>query len=206
MIINKTYDKSLWLMLCSDKLNRKKIVDFINSIPSELYNKLRVSLGFYVDKKRNFSITKNDELYKSFLSSEVRTTGDMRYWYTFDTKTGALNFGESIICDGEEYNTFCMTIYPLNDDMLNDKKEYNDCLVGEITNSYLDNYENEIVYFHLIRFSFCDIIVSSSRDKYNKNKYRLIDMDNMPNNYTLSNLNNECNVKKLIRGKQKNSR
>ena len=202
MIINKTYDKSLWFMLCSDRVNRGRIVDFINKIPKELYDKLRISLGFYVDKEMNLSITKKDELYKSFLNGEVITSGDMRYWYMFDTKTGALNFGESIINDENEYNTFYLTIYPINDNVLNDKKEYNDCLVGEITNCYFDECSSDTVSFHLIRFSFCDIMVSSCKDyPYNKNSYRLIDIDNMPSTLTLNNLSDNCSVKKLIRGK-----
>lgn len=201
MLINKTYDKSLWFMLCSDRENRDRIVEFINRIPMELYDKIRISLGFYIDKENIFSITNNDEFYKSFLNGEVRTIGDMRYWYMFDTKTGTLNLGESIIDGEDEYNSFIMTIYPINDRILNDKKEYNDCLVGEITNCYLDEY-SDTVSFHLIRFSFCDIIVSSCKNYlYNKNKYRLIDIDNMPNNFTLNNLGSKNSVKRLIRGK-----
>ena len=202
MIIHKNYDRALWFMLCSDRVNRERIVEFINKIPMELYNKLRVSLGFYVDNDMNLSITNNDEFYKSFLNGEVRTFGDMRYWYIFDTKTGALNIGESIIDGKEEYNTFYMTIYPINDNILNGKKEYNDCLIGEITNCYFDEYISDIVSFHLIRFLFCDIVVSSCKDyTYNKNKYRLIDIDNMPNNCVLSSLKSKYSVKKLIRGK-----
>lgn len=201
MIINKTYDKSLWLMLCSNRVNREIIVEFINKIPKELFDKIRVSVGFYIDKENIFSITKYDEFYKSFLSGEIITTGDMRYWYMFDTKTGALNLGESIIDVENEYNSFIMTLYPINDGVLNDKKEYNDCLIGEITNCYLDEY-SDTVSFHLIRFSFCDIVVSFCKNYlYNKNKYRLIDIDNMPNNFTLNSLENKNSVKRLIRGK-----
>ena len=167
------------------------------------FNPANASLGFYVDKKMNLSITSKDEFYKSFLNSEVKTIGDIRYWYMFDTKTGALNLGECIVDDDQnEYNTFYMTIYPISDNVLNDKKEYNDCLVGEITNCYFDECSSDTVSFHLIRFSFCDIMVSSCKDyPYNKNSYRLIDIDNMPSCFTINNLNNKNSVKKLIRGK-----
>ena len=203
MIINKTYDKTLWLMLCSDRINRKRIIDFLNVIPIDLYNKIRVALGFYVVKENNFSINKSDELYKSYFNGEVKTSGDMKYWYMIDSKTGALSLGEKLL-DGEcEYDFFHMVIYPFDDRILKNDS-YNDYFIGEITTGYLDDYSldkfDDTIKFHLISFSFCDIVVSLYSE--NRNKYRFVDIDKIPDKYSLSNLKDEDSVKKLIRGKK----
>ena len=206
MIINETYDKSLWLMLCSNSVYREKIVEFFNSVPMELYDKLRISLGFYVSKEMNFSINRYDEFYKSFLTGEVKTSGDMRYWYMIDPKTGALSFGESVIDEEDEYGLFHMVLYPIDNKLLLNNREYNDFLIGEIIDEYSFNEVNDKINFHLIRFSLCDLLVSSCKTGlYNENKYRLVDLNKMPDEYNLSNLVSENSVKKLIRGK-KNSR
>ena len=204
MLINETYDKSIWLMLCSDRVNREKIVDFFNSVPTEFYNKLRISLGFYVSKEMNFSINKQDRFYKSFLSGEMKTPGDMRYWYMIEPNTGALSLGENVIDEEEgfEYSLFHMILYPIDERILKDESKYVDCLIGKVTDDYCLDGVNNMSSFHLIRFPLCDLIVSSSnKSSYNKNKYRLVDMDRMPEKYSLCNLKSKDSIKKLIRGK-----
>ena len=203
MIINETYDRSLWLMLCGDKVNREKITSFLKLVPREFYTMLRISLGFYVSREMNFSINKDDEFYKSFFNGEVITSGDMRYWYVIEPRTGVLSLGENIIDEDEEYELFHMILYPIDKKVLLDETRYHDCLVGKIVNNeYLDKVNNMISY-NMIRFPFCDLLVSSCKCGLRfKNKYHLIDMDKMPEKYNINNIKSEESVKKLIRGRK----
>ena len=47
MIFDKNYDRSLWLLLASDKVNREKIIDVIKNIPDELNEKICLIIEKY---------------------------------------------------------------------------------------------------------------------------------------------------------------
>lgn len=44
MIFDKDYDASLWCIVKADRKNRKEIMDFINEIPEELLENIRISI------------------------------------------------------------------------------------------------------------------------------------------------------------------
>ena len=46
-MFSEEFDRSLWLMLVSDKNNREDIVNFIRSIPKELYQQIYIQLEKY---------------------------------------------------------------------------------------------------------------------------------------------------------------
>ena len=67
MIFNSEFDKSLWLMIKGDIKNRKKIVDFVKSIPYELILDIRDNLVEYDKYKMdNIGIDYDDREYRCF--------------------------------------------------------------------------------------------------------------------------------------------
>ena len=52
MFFSFDYDKSLWLILAGDSSNKEMILEFISSIPSEFYNKIKKGLKEYCASKR----------------------------------------------------------------------------------------------------------------------------------------------------------
>lgn len=82
MIFNKELDESLRLMLESDRKRRDKIINFVLSIPDDLYQKIYVELSKYNEYEQN-----NIDLFdrEDFcLSGETINTNNCKYSFVID--------------------------------------------------------------------------------------------------------------------------
>lgn len=208
MILNKEYDMSLWLMLHSDKINRDIIANFISNIPEELYEEIKNSLNFYMYafSRKDVNININEYTEKT-LSGEVVTTGDMKYWYMINPQTGSLELGEAII-DGEfEYDTIQVTLFPVSDTKVMNMKNYTDCLIGEYIYNYgLDDSDDlsvldfDLMTYYLFKLPFGRAMLNCC--DLDKNKYRLLNMEIIPCNYNVNDLESKKELRKLVRGRR----
>lgn len=185
-MIHKKYDKSLSLILCNNGINRSMIESFINSVPSRLYDKMYKSILYSFNAFSNFeysNVSKYDEI---LLSGEYKTSGDMLYWYMINPQTQALNLGECV-CDGDEvYDTFQMTLYPIDDFEIFHIKNFDKLLLGEFSYGYIPLEADEDILskdcitseFNLIKYPVVDYVICSSSDMERKKHYDLVNIAN----------------------------
>lgn len=100
-MVKLNYDKSLWLILENDKRNRKKILDFLMSFPSELYN----------DFVKVIAEPQNSKRYGT-----MKICGVV-YCYEFDIRNNKLFLSKYYERDAEKQDVFVMTLYPYREDV-----------------------------------------------------------------------------------------
>ena len=146
------------------------------------------------------------------LSGEVKTIGDMKYWYMINPQTGALDLGESLDDGEEEYDFFQMTLYPFDGQKVMGMESFDDTLIGDIAYNYEEQYIGEQLYvsgcdsmeFHLVKLPFGKMAVNSfqSQYPYRKSRYNLINMERIPSNYSVSDLSIGDKLNSLVRGRR----
>lgn len=193
MIFNKYYDRTLWIMLSSNK--RQRILDFVNNIPKDLLKKIQSSLEMY--QLSLFGLAMDKENIE--LSGSIKTNGDMLYEYCINKDAGILNIKEYISDDEEKYRKFEINIYPFKDEYNKNMGSLETYYLGNIFYNFMEEYDDEICYlidyekvdFNLIRLLFnnyfvCSIqalpIFKSSGEivRSVKNKYSYVDTKNIP--------------------------
>lgn len=122
MIFGNGYDSSLWLMMKSDRKNRKKILEFIGNIPEKLYIEIKEKLSMiddYRESNRN----------RVYFHGNCEKDGKL-YYYRIDLYNYGLSIGCSIF-NGLSYDEiFEINIYPSDNLADVSKEEY--VLVGKI--------------------------------------------------------------------------
>lgn len=200
MIFSRKYDKSLWLMSLGNK--RNMIVDFIDRLPHVFCEEVQDAIkSYYRYLVENKNISRRDRK-QIEIKGKFLAYGDMFYWYSIDSVTGALNIGEGIIYEGEEYNTIWMTINPFKSEYYNTLSTLDVCLLGDMSYNFIEDYvddELQVIHmdnmeFNLIRLPFgksavCSSIMESIVKKngeivvVEKDKYDLVNMNRAPNTY-----------------------
>lgn len=118
MLINNKYNDSLCLILCGDEKNRERILQFINSIPQKVLNKLEESLKyFYGVKRHNISYFYNSD--DGFL-----------YGYNINSSDGQLSISRCVK-NGIDYDEiFVLNLFPCVD--LNNIITFREVSIGAI--------------------------------------------------------------------------
>lgn len=191
MIISEIYDKSLWLVTHGDKKNRNVIIDFINSIPDSLYDKIRDSVVL-INKYRCGDISCKDMDYNK-LHDSVVTPDDLMYWYYIDPYNYGVTLGYAICNDYDDM--FALTLYPFyEEDIRNSKKKYTD-IIGSFKNmEYCDDESNYYIVKDIIHGL---MFYSLSKDRV---RYRNVYLTKMPENLEFSDLkkSKECVLKRVL--------
>ena len=94
MLLGKGYDRSLWMMLKINKVDRNNIINLINEIPCELYDEIRNKIYSI-----NCGIEKDDEN----KNNGNCIMGDRKYYYRINPYNYCLSIGRSKK-DGDIYN------------------------------------------------------------------------------------------------------
>ena len=114
MIFGSDYDKSLWLIMKSNKKNRDKIVDFIKNIPEELYLQIREKL-MIVDEYRSKKMRFYDEN-GIYFHDNLEKDGKL-YYYMIDPYSYSLTLGYSVVnSDGYGYKSVFELLLKPNED------------------------------------------------------------------------------------------
>ena len=194
MIFNNEFDKSLWLMMKSDIKNRKKIVDFIKSIPYELILSIRDNLIEY-DKYKidNMGIDFNNREYKCFNKQIYSSVGEL-YSFNIDVRRDTLSITKSIYVMGAYYKNFSIELMNINKNL--NLSKINDIGVMCYSTDGVGNLKK--VNYGFMDMGLFNVLLSS----VNNDIYRFCGFVNVDKDIDLE-LNN--NVEKLIRIKKRNN-
>ena len=193
MIFNKYYDRTLWIMLSSNK--RQRILDFVNNIPKGLLKKIQSSLEMY--QLFLFGLAMDKENIE--LSGSIKTNGDMLYEYYINKDTGILNIKEYILDEEEKYRKFEINIYPFKDGYNKKLGNLDTYYLGNIYYNLMEEYDDETCYlidyekvdFDLMKIPFNRYVLclkqkfpvfKDNGDIVNdiKNKYSFVDVKDIP--------------------------
>ena len=193
MIFNKYYDRTLWIMLSSNK--RQRILDFVNNIPKGLLKKIQSSLEMY--QLFLFGLAMDKENIQ--LSGSIKTNGDMLYEYYINKDTGILNIKEYILDEEEKYRKFEINIYPFKDGYNKKLGNLDTYYLGNIYYNFMEEYDDETCYlidyekvdFDLMKIPFNKYVLclkqkfpvfKDNGDIVNdiKNKYSFVDVKDIP--------------------------
>jgi len=195
MIFN-VFDNALWLILKNDRKNRKKILEFIKSIPGEFIVDIQKSIVEYYQYMIN-NVGKNDEdIDKRTFSGEIYTIDGYFYSYQIDTDKDMLFIGRSIYENGRYYNDFRLSLVVV------DSKVDNMCNknIGGILSSSL--FEERLS----VDYTVFDTKIGFLMLKFiNNNNYKLCGILNkdVPDNYELDEFENKfVRIKKKYKGER----
>lgn len=123
MFFNQEYYRSLWFILKNDKKNRKRILEFIHSFPSTLYDELL--------KKTNNNVKKN--VYKKLIIDGIV--------YYYEVNDGSITIGSFSQKNSCKENIFVIRLYPYKNVLPHTK----DLVLGDLI--YQSKYfDSEYVY------------------------------------------------------------
>ena len=116
MIFNSEFDRTLWLMIKGDINNRKRILDFIKSIPYELILDIRDYLIEYDKyKKENEGIFYDNREYRTFNKQLYSSVGEL-YSFNIDVRKDILSITKSIYVMGVYYKNISIELVNINKD------------------------------------------------------------------------------------------
>lgn len=197
MIFGEGYDTSLWLMLYSDNKNRNMILDFIKSIPEELFTKI-------------YSATDSFSRYKEAnvhhreckgLNGYIETSNRVLYWFQIDPYSHGMTLGYSVF-DGATWDeVFEIFLYPFNESNM---KEYECIVLGDIkcdmANLIWNSRKCNKVKYELSKGILGWNIVRISDKRKN---IKSINPSNIPSVISVCDIKNQKNIKRLARRKNK---
>ena len=200
MIIDKKFDRALWLMLKADKNNRDEILEFMDSIPNELIEKIKKNLILFenTDKKK-----------LTFLFGECQR-GNRLYWFGIDKYFQEIDMGYKEHNGIVYRDVFEMSL--LLDDQILDVDYFDKKDIGRI--KYDINVRNidgvcnvveasENSYYLMRTLLGYMIMFSIDDNKDTKKYYRMIDINDIPDEINLESLKDMDNVDRLVRRRKK---
>lgn len=205
MIFNKDYDKMLWLILKNDKGNRERILEFIKSIPSDFLVKIQDTIKEYEEYK----LSDDKHLKMRNFNGKFYDGEKYLYHFSIDKDRDTLFVGRNAFKYGKIFNDFGLLLF--NGSNVNQINTFDEYVIGNISFDYeLINDGMRIVQgkYTFIDYKLLDVmlgkvIVTSNRDWIMfKNRMVFVDINNVPDNYNLGDVN--ILVRKRIFGKEKN--
>lgn len=200
MIIDKNFDKSLWLVLNADKKNSERVVNFIVNIPNELKEQIK-------EKIKILNEFKNSEDKRiTFLCGEYETSEHLLYWFELDSYFEEIDMGYKRFNGCVYEDVFEMTL-SLSEDLFSvknfDKKnigriEY-DISTKNIDNIFnvVESSENE---YNLYRTPLGYLVVYSvDDDKGIKHYMKIINILDMPEQLFIDDIKDRNDAKKLVK-------
>lgn len=161
-MFNSEFDRSLWLMIISDKNNSYNIINFIKSIPSELFKLIDIELDKYMKYEQcNISILDREDI---CLYGECNSRFNGKYSFVIDMIQNSLTITKSIYVNDHYRKEFEIVMYAKS--RYNDVELFNTQLLGNIVN-YTDDIKSE---YELIDRIFGRMVVCSENGSLKKYK------------------------------------
>ena len=189
-MFSNEFDRTLGLMLISDKNNRNDILNFVRSIPDELYEQICIQL----DKFKNY-----EESNVGFFDREdVCLCGssygrfNLKYLFIVDMIQNSLTISTGFERNDSFIKSFEMTLYAKS--RYNSIELFDNQLLGVVIN-YTDDTKTE---YKLIDTVIGKMVVCSNNNIFKKYKLISKNIENIELN-TLINKKDLCMVKKLVR-------
>ena len=196
MIINSSFDRSLWLMLACDKKNRDDIADFIKNIPVDLFFRMHDEL----DGCDNLCLRK---ITKAFRNEDNDT-----YFYDISLNVEQIIINLSIWKwnDSSYHDVRQISMYPLTlDEIKNIDSEY-PIYIGDYyhTISKMSIVYNKVICkgndrgYELIYGDESEVIIQDVDGKIEKN----ISIDKIPVDIDINDFVDKKSINRLIRKKR----
>ena len=168
MVFGVNYDISLWLILKSDSKNRNIILNFIKSIPNDIYKEILFIISEYQK-----GVTTN--LYREFKFK------DMIYFFRLTKEDGSIRIGSSSK-KVEDNDIFLLKIYPFNSDDVVKSNSF----IGEFIYQIKDQKKGKItdcdsISYKIVRF-LSNLYISNDSDYLYpiSNIFRKLETDKIP--------------------------
>ena len=175
MIFSRCCDKSLWLILVGEEKYRRVIIDFINSIPFELQEKINESLVQFDEYERDKVDVLDREI--TDLSNELFLSNNYKYWFNVDMIFGTLNIGRCFNCQKDMEITLNLSNkYGKNADFILGCVDFGIPGVNSVS-------------YELINTVLGDVVVAS-REKGIK-RYRKVNIEKIPGDIDITDLNKQ---------------
>ena len=191
MIFSSDFDRTLWLMLISDKKNRKDIAEFIRNVPNDLYDRIHQELikCLYYDVKDKMSIKKITKAFRDTVSvSAGMIILNLTIWNN--------------LVNGSQDVTQ-ITLYPLTLEQIKTGDSINPEYIGD----FYHTYSTYSLLFNTVIASGVDmgyeildndkdyIIIQSVDGKFEKNIF----IGDIPNEINLSDFMDKARINKLVK-------
>ena len=197
MVINSSFDRSLWLMLACDRKNRYDIADFIRNIPNDLFERIYVELKMCSKRDDSYPLRK---ITKAFRNEDNDT-----YFYDISVNMEQIIINLSIWKwnDSSYHDVRQICIYPLTlEEIKNIDSEYPK-YIGDYyhTISKMSFLYNTVICngndrgYELIYGDKYEVIIQDVDGKLEKT----INIDRIPNEININDLVNKKSINKLVR-------
>lgn len=196
MIIDKDYDRILYLMMEVDNDNKMRMLDFIKSIPSELYVEIHKSMEEYRFKKNEGDV----DFFLDDWSGTFLTEDGKYYYYSLDSYGLLLGLDinyETIIRIFIKTKVISDRLLSLFEEGYG-KLSYNYKKLENFGRNSFNNYWCDKVKYKLYRIPFGLIVVSLCEDKISFVKsLDFINRVAIPNDIVISDLEDN-KLKKVL--------
>jgi len=133
-MFNSEFDRSLWLMIISDKNNRYNIINFIKSIPNDLFYFMDIELDKYMKyEESNVGILDRGDI---CLRGECKSRFNGKYSFIIDMIQNSLTITKSIFVNNQYKKEFEIVLFAKS--RYNNVDLFSSQLLGNIV-----NYNNE---------------------------------------------------------------
>lgn len=184
-MFSQEFDRSLWLMLISDKNNREDIINFIKSIPNELYKQIRIQLDKYEKyEQSDINILDREDI---CLYGSCNGKYDLKYYFVIDMIQNSLTISMGSNRDMNFIKSYEIILYAKS--RYNNVELFNTQLLGNIIN-HTDDIKTE---YELIDGLFGRMVVYSNDGSLKKYKKVTRNTDNLQ----LDNLLNNRGISKV---------
>ena len=182
-MFSEEFDRSLWLMLISDKNNREDIINFIRSVPKELYEQMSIQL----EKYKNYEECNVDILDREDICLYGSCNGkyDLKYLFVVDMIQNSLTISVGSNMDMNFIKSYEITLYAKS--RYNSVDLFSSQLLGNVVN-HTDGVRTE---YELIDGLLGRMVVYSNNGglkkykKVSRNEDNL-QLDNLFNNHSVS--------------------
>lgn len=211
MVFDKNYDNTLWLVLMGDKNNRDVIMEFIKSIPANfLYTIQNTLLEYNRYLLENENVPVKDRSYRAF-NGDIYGSDGYLYSFNIDISSNTLSLFRNAYRYGLYFNDFELVLFPYN--MISQLVDFSKCMIAELNYDYDQiNTGSQVllgdctnVYYNLVKLPFGSVLSSLNNDLFLfKKRISLVDTENIPVDYNVSDMNND-RINKLVKSKKKKS-
>ena len=209
MIFDKEYDESLWLIMNKDKKVAKELVYLFRTFPQEVLKSVRDLIKKYKEKiHEGLLLEELDELERQLFGSYMGDNG-LLYYYKVDL-LGSIEISEVFSDEDGEVPIRCMILYPFDREEFKDMKLCRDMSLATIAVGF--EYINNKIY--VVNRLATDVqvkktILGNIIDSYGyytdfKHSRHHINVNNIPEDYSVEEILESDVAKKLVRKKKSN--
>lgn len=200
MILNRDYDKALWLIIMSDEQRRDEIVSFIDGIMLVLGDKIKESITKYNENNDNLK-----QVSYSYLRGEMKASDGILYWYHLSALDGSLYLGRQVNMDGIYIGNFYLCLERNVIDKTMALKNLVSTDIGNIEFGFAEELvDRGSKDYKMIDTLIGTILMTTTYcDGTRKTRYRRVNLNEIPKDYNAEDLRSKGTLNRLVRKRKK---